>query len=90
MGTFLVRILKSYRTQKDTRKSNMPNTLNTLFLLCLSMCADVLTVVCMWSQRTACGSRFSPSIVWVMGVELTLPALATSPLPTEPSQNSLK
>lgn len=56
----------------------------------LCLCADKHAMVYVWSQRTACGGQTSPSIVWVMGVELTLPGLATSPLPTEPSQNSLK
>lgn len=42
----------------------------------LCLCADMHAMVCTWSQRTACGGRTSPSIVWVMGVELTLPGLS--------------
>lgn len=82
MGTFSVRILKSYRTQKDTRKSDMPSihhNFSMFICVCVRMCLPWCT----------CGARGqpvgvgSPSIVWVMGVELTLPALATSPLLTE-------
>lgn len=31
-------------------------------------------------QRTTCGSQFSPSVIWVPGIELALSGLAASPL----------
>ena len=37
-------------------------------------------------QRVTCVSLlFSPSTMWILGIELRLPALATRSLPIEPS-----
>lgn len=47
-----------------------------LVYLCVGMCGD---------QRTACGSLFSVSVMWVLGMERRLSGLVVKvPLLTEP------
>lgn len=46
---------------------------------CAHMCTD---------EKKAYGSAFSPSAVWVLGIEFRLLGLVLAPLPMEPSQRS--
>lgn len=49
--------------------------------VCMYVCAHarVCAIVHMWRSEDNCGSQFSPSTVWILGIELRLPALAASP-----------
>lgn len=44
-----------------------------LFILCLKVCLSPL--VCVWRSEGSCG--FSPSTLWVLGIELRSPGLAS-------------
>lgn len=49
-----------------------------LFIILCIVWACVYVTVCVWSQRTAGRSWFSPSIMWTPGIELGASDLATS------------